>query len=377
MGVLIALLASGGLTTSGCNDDPPGQSTDAGTADGLLVDSGETDDLALGSDTGGCQALPFAPPATPAGWRHSSTGLLVTSQGPANHRAQDVVVASGAPQRLVGKFAYGPFDKDLDDEDVELFIQRDPPCGVWTSLGKQATSEGQHGTTWGIADDGGRIFFEIPAAEALPVGRYPLRMLVLGDHSQAKLSLTVVAPGTRAVVFDIDGTLTTDDFELITQVFDQLAKGSYKPKAYPAGTQVARTWHDKGYLLVYLTGRPDWLRRITLPWLQDQNAPPGPLHLTDTNGQALPTANGVGTYKTAYLNELKQQGVTLHAAYGNATTDIQAYLAAGVPKERVFIIGKHGGEQGTVALNDYPSHLPTAQAAPTPPTPAPPATFGW
>lgn len=369
--VSIALLCAA-LMCAGCSSAPTALVTDGGAAD-------RGPDQHQASDTLACASpLPFAPPGTPSGWRHASTGLLVTSQGAANHRAQDVVVAAGAPQRIIGKFAYGPFDKDLEDEDVELFIQRDPPCGPWTSLGQQATSkDGQHGTTWGIKDDGGRIFFEIPAAQALPVGRYPLKLLVLGDHSLASLSLTVVAPDTRAVVFDIDGTLTTDDFELITQIFDQLAKGSYQPKAYAGGTEVARAWADKGYLVVYLTGRPDWLRRITVPWLKQRDLPFGPLHLTDTNGQALPTATGVGAYKTGFLNLLKQQGITLHAAYGNATTDIQAILAAGVPKERAFIIGEHGGEQGTTALTDYPSHLPAVQAAPAAPTPAPATTFGW
>jgi phosphatidate phosphatase PAH1 len=45
----------------------------------------------------------------------------------------------------------------------------------------------------------------------------------------------------------------------------------------------------------------------------------------------------------------------LYAAYGNATTEIEAYSQAKVPKERTYIIGKHAGEQGTVAIPDYPS----------------------
>lgn len=288
------------------------------------------------------------------------------------------MVGVGRPQVLIGKFAYGPFDKDLKDEDVDVFLQREPPCGAWSSLGSFATSEdGQYGTQYGIADDGGRVFFTIPPSQGLPRGRYPVRMLVKGDHSVAALTLYVVEPQTEAVVFDIDGTLTTDDFQLITQLFDQLLAGTYSPKAYTGGEQIVGAWAQKHYLPVYLTGRPDFLRKITASWLVQQGLPPGPLHLTDTNAQALPTASGVGQYKTDFLNKLKSEGLKLSAGYGNATTDIQAYAAAGVAKSRTFIIGTNAGADGTTALPDYPSQLPFVQSQPVPAVKAPPATFDW
>ena len=43
------------------------------------------------------------------------------------------------------------------------------------------------------------------------------------------------------------------------------------------------------------------------------------------------------------------QGLVIDLAYGNATTDIYAYLGAGVPPQSIYIIGPHGGEQGTNA----------------------------
>ena len=51
-------------------------------------------------------------------------------------------------------------------------------------------------------------------------------------------------------------------------------------------------------------------------------------------------------------------GLELWAAYGNGSTDIQAFEAGGIPKERTFILGSNGGDQGTVALgDDYVAHL--------------------
>lgn len=346
-----------------------GTAPDRAVTDGSPADGSAPDAPACGAPT------PFVPPGPPVGWKHTATSLLVVTQGPANHRGQDVVVSPGQPQLLVGKFAYGPFDKDLKSEDVEIHMQLEPPCGPWVLLGTQETSEeGEYGTQFGITDDGGRIFFTLPADKERPPGRYPVRMLVRGDHSMAAFSLFVVQPGAGAVVFDIDGTLTTDDFQLVSQMFSQLLNGTYVPKAYPDGAKVAEAWAAKGYLPVYLTGRPDTLRTVSQQWLVSQKAPPGAVHLTDT--LTLPGA-ATATYKTAFLLKLQSAKVSLHAAYGNATSDIDAYAAAKIDKSRTYIIGPNAGQQGTVALTSYTAHLPTAQAMPAAAIPGPPDTRGW
>jgi len=289
-----------------------------------------------------------------------------------------VLALADGPQVLVGKFAYGVFDKDLEDEDVETYLQADAPCGLWESEGVLDTSEdGEHGQRHGIRDDGGRIFLELPAGRRRPLGWHPVRMLVHGDHSVAAFRLGVVPAGAQAVVFDIDGTLTTADFELIHELFDDLFAGDYVPEMYPAAVDVVRTWHDLGYLVIYVTGRPDMLRRISERWLREQGFPPGALHLTDTNQQALPTERGVARYKAEFLERLHEDlGLDIVAAYGNASTDISAYEQAGVPKERTYIIGAHAGDEGTVGVEDYGTHLLDLQDEP-PAAPAAPSLDGW
>ena len=37
-------------------------------------------------------------------------------------------------------------------------------------------------------------------------------------------------------------------------------------------------------------------------------------------------------FQVAYMEALKAKGLELYAAYGNTTTDIRAYTAAGIPK---------------------------------------------
>ena len=40
------------------------------------------------------------------------------------------------------------------------------------------------------------------------------------------------------------------------------------------------------------------------------------------------------------------------ATFGIARTDIHAYAALGIDKTKTFILGKHGGEEGTVKLGE-------------------------
>lgn len=382
MKVILSVLTI--LLLAGCDPDASSPGPDAGPghdaadAAGPGRDGTPADSPSLDAKT--CaKPVTFAPPVKPAGWKHTSTKLLVVTQGPANHRAQDVIAVTGADQLLIGKFAYGPFDKDLKGEDVQIYMQKSPPCGPWILLGSAVTSQdGQYGSKYGMLDDGGRIFFTVPAAHRRPVGRYPVRLLARGDNSIASHTLYVVAPSTDTVVFDIDGTLTTDDFQLVSQLFAKLQNGTYVPKPYAKAADVPAAWAGKGYLVIYLTGRPDSLRGITRPWLRQQKMPPGPLHLTDTLSQALSTSSGVAKYKADFLKKtVKVASVALKAAYGNATTDIEAYESASVSKARTYIIGEHRGKKGTVAVTSYPLHLPVVKAMPAASVKAPPATFGW
>jgi phosphatidate phosphatase PAH1 len=323
-----------------------------------------------------CEAIAFAPQGEKVKWKHKRTRLFTVKGKEPNHRGQDVVVQAGREQILIAKFAYGRIDKDLKDELVEVYVQREPPCGAWEMLGETRTSkDGEYEELYGLKDDGGRIFFTIPQEKRLPVGRYPIRMLVKGDHSSAAFELFVVAPGTEIVVFDIDGTLTVGDSEVSKEYFARLASLDYAPKMYAGADDVVSTWAGKGYLPVYMTGRPDNLRAVSRDWLMARGMPPGVLHCTDTLQQALPTSKGVGLYKSEFLGRLTREGLVIAAAYGNAATDIEAYAAAGIDKGRTFIIGPNAGTKETQAVKSYTEHLERAVVMPaaTKPFPALPA----
>ncbi len=277
---------------------------------------------------------------------------------------------------VIGKFAYGKVDKDLKEERVGVYAHIRPPCGAWKRLGTAVTTDGDHATVRGVEDDGGRVFFRLP--EALPVGRTPLTYLVLGDHSEAHANVYVVQPRTQVVVFDIDGTLTVGDSEISEQVWKKLSDESYVPRMWADAPQVARLYRDQGYLIVYVTGRPDNLKRITVEWLKKKGFPPGPLRMTDSLRQARPSENGVGKFKADHLRRLSRDlGLPIVAAYGNAETDVTAYAAAGVPKAQTYIIGKNKGHEGTVALDSYTVHLPELSKSLPRATHAAPGIYSW
>jgi hypothetical protein len=270
----------------------------------------------------------FTPPAR-SGFRHWYNSLLAL--GPAWHSAQDVVSTPGAAVTVEGKFAYGSVSKDLEDETAQLFIN---DCTGWRAIGSALTD----------SDGRARVRFTAPSSPGL----YALRLVVRGDATQTSGYLAVAPRGSRLTVFDIDGTLTTSDMELvkdvITDLFEPILRGTYVPMAYPYARELVEERERRGGFPIYLTARPYWLTQSSREWLSGLRFPVGALHTTDSNSEAL---TRVAEYKTEYLNSLKAQGFVLEAGYGNATTDIEAFDGAGIPKTDTFIIGKNGGKSGT------------------------------
>ncbi len=234
----------------------------------------------------------------------------------------------------------GELATPLAGENVSLWYY-DIDKAAWQLIGRGKT-----------ADDG---TYDLPATGFVAPNGRPIYSVLEADGSCAEHFDYLLAPGSKVVVTDIDGTLTTNDAEFVMEVAD----GSYVPMMMTAADKLMQAWSMKGYPIVYLTARPTVYRVESRGWLADLGFPDGPL-LTKTGTQK------DDMYKTLWLNRMVQNFQwTVVAAYGNADTDITAYANAGIPKAQTFIVGPLGGNSGTVAIPnmDFTQHIATFVAA--------------
>ena len=271
-------------------------------------------------------------------WRSSFP--LAPLAGKPNHRMRDMILPKDYGEAtLRARFTYGQFDKDLEEEQVQAWLLR---CPDWQLLGTFETS-----------DEG---VVKAPLPTDLAPGDYAVRFVVRGDLSEARGTISVWPPGRQIVVSDIDGTLTTSDWEAVDEVVEIVNEDT--AKMYPNANTVLQAWAQKGYRIVYLSGRLQYVNRYTHTWLDRHKFPAGPVILTARKRQIAPTRTGVQKFKAEFLNNLTNRvKVQIVAAYGNAITDIGAYNDAGIPKDKTFIIGPHAGEHNTGKIGSYTAHL--------------------
>src|SRR5688572_12400818 len=129
-------------------------------------------------------------------WRHYSSRFVVELGSP-HHRGIDLIATTDdATQTLGGRVTYGPSDKDLQDENVDVFACM---SGAWQKLARVTT------------DDEGRFTLALTGAQRLPEGIRDLYLSVAGDRTGVPFIAMVAAKGTPVVVSDIDGTLTSSE----------------------------------------------------------------------------------------------------------------------------------------------------------------------
>jgi phosphatidate phosphatase PAH1 len=128
----------------------------------------------------------------------------------------------------------------------------------------------------------------------------------------------------HAVVFDIDGTLTPN-VPAISEVREDAAKA-------------VRAYADKGYKIIYLSARVGWLSAGIPSWLARHGFPEGSVHVAQNDEEwQHPDA-----YKTRMLQEFLAAGWKIDYAFGDSSTDLTSYAAAGIPKEHVFALLRKG-----------------------------------
>lgn len=155
-----------------------------------------------------------------------------------------------------------------------------------------------------------------------------LMALAIGLGGCAHLSTVVVpqaaidAPGLA--VFDVDGTLTPT----VARIF------SVRPNA----AAVVRTYAQRGHRIVYLTARAPALQGTLRGFLSRNGFPPGDLVAPkDWAEHQAPAA-----FKSAVLADYRAHGWDVAVAYGDSSSDFEAYARAGIPRARVLALRRVG-----------------------------------
>jgi len=143
-------------------------------------------------------------------------------------------------------------------------------------------------------------------------------------HLPAVVVPQAVAGARGIVVFDVDGTLTPT----VAQIF----------RVRPDASAVARLYAGQGYRIVYLTARAPALQGTLRGFLSRHGFPPGDLLVPrDRTEHAAPA-----DFKARALADYRAHGWAIEAAYGDSSSDFEAYARAGIPRERVFALRRVG-----------------------------------
>uniref|UniRef100_A0A8D3B259 DDHD domain-containing protein n=1 Tax=Scophthalmus maximus TaxID=52904 RepID=A0A8D3B259_SCOMX len=276
----------------------------------------------------GKEVSEFTPSKPREKWLRKRTHVKIRNVT-ANHRVNDAVFTEDSQQVMAGRFMYGPLDMvTLAGEKVDLHIMTQPPSGEWVYFNTEVTNSS------------GRVSFIIPEDKRLGIGVYPVKMVVRGDHTFADSYLTVIPRGTEFVVFSIDGSFAAS-----------VSIMGSDPKVRAGAVDVVRHWQDLGFLIIYVTGRPDMQKQRVVAWLSQHNFPHGIVSFCDG------LVHDPLRHKANFLKALTEAQMKILAGYGS-TKDISVYTSIGLPPSQIYIVGRPSKKMQCQFITEgYAAHL--------------------
>ncbi|KAJ3606018.1 hypothetical protein NHX12_028061 [Muraenolepis orangiensis] len=236
----------------------------------------------------GKEVSEFTPSKPREKWLRKRTQVKIRNVT-ANHRVCDAVFSEDGAQVVTGRFMYGPLDMvSLTGEKIDIHIMTQPPSGEWVYFDTELTSSS------------GRVSYTIPDSKRLSIGVYPVKMVVRID-------------GSFAASVSIMGS---------------------DPKVRAGAVDVVRHWQDLGYLIVYVTGRPDMQKQRVVAWLSQHNFPHGVVSFCEG------LVHDPLRHKANFLKSLICEAhMKIFAAYGS-TKDISVYSSIGLAPSNIYIVGR-------------------------------------
>nr|XP_058896620.1 membrane-associated phosphatidylinositol transfer protein 2 isoform X2 [Kogia breviceps] len=122
---------------------------------------------------------------------------------------------------------------------------------------------------------------------------------------------------------------------------------------YPV-KMVVRHWQDLGYLIIYVTGRPDMQKQRVVAWLAQHNFPHGVVSFCD--GLVHDPLRHKANFLKLLISELHLRA---HAAYGS-TKDVAVYSSISLSPMQIYIVGrptKKLQQQCQFITDGYAAHL--------------------
>ncbi len=319
---------------TGSDSDSDSTTTDDPTTDDPTTDDPTTDTTDSDSETDGTTGNDPVPGALCDPIPTCEAPLPGDGEIPEalNHRGYDMFYRETDDHWVLAKFAEGNiFDFDLENEEISIYLLRG--CtGEWEFLGTGfTTDDGDHATIEGVEDTGGRLYFQIPDDLKLGLGRHRIHMIVESDNSRADQYIEVIPEGAPLFVSDVDGTLTTSEFE----EFGDLLTGDI-PESNTFAAGALTILEQKGYHPMYMTARPEFLYKRTREFLRVRGFPQGIVRTTLSKDGALNDEAIV--YKTGQLAALEGKGLIPTYVIGNSETDAEAYNNANIQplEHRIF-----------------------------------------
>uniref|UniRef100_A0A8C6TGS3 Membrane-associated phosphatidylinositol transfer protein 3 n=1 Tax=Neogobius melanostomus TaxID=47308 RepID=A0A8C6TGS3_9GOBI len=151
----------------------------------------------------------------------------------------------------------------------------------------------------------------------------------------------------ECVVFSIDGSFAAS-----------VSIMGSDPKVRPGAVDVVRHWQDLGYLIIYITGRPDMQKQRVVSWLSQHNFPHGMIFFSEG------LVHDPLRQKTIFLRNLIQEcHIKINSAYGSMK-DISVYNMLGLSPSQIYIVGRPSKKyqnQCQFLSEGYAAHLSTLQ----------------
>ena len=186
-----------------------------------------------------------------------------------NHRVGvDLVIPEDSTDELVEIASYFRYrlKNGVKGLSIECFLQEPNSYalkGKWISHGIVQTEKG------------GKAVHKIPREHLSKPGRSRVECIVLNDHTHTRGNVWTLPRGVKAIVYDIDGTLTIGDSQIIATLLLEQAKVKYDGIERNGARFCCKQWFAKGYLNIYLSGRSGTSYLLTYDWMKAHNFPPG------------------------------------------------------------------------------------------------------